>query len=64
MVLTLFPYTKPMKDNKGPKGMQVAVLLVQQQNPDWNNKQIASLFKLSVRRIQQIKEILEELEQV
>lgn len=42
--------------------MQIAVLLVQQQNPHWSNKQIASLFRLSVRRIQQIRELLEELE--
>jgi len=51
----------PIKD---AKGMQVAVLIVQQQNPQWNNKQIASLFKLSVRRIQQIKELLNQLEQI
>lgn len=49
---------------KDAKGMQVAVLLVQQQNPHWNNKQIASLFKLSVRRIQQIKELLQRLEEI
>jgi hypothetical protein len=41
--------------------MHIAVLLVQQQNPDWNNKQIASLFKLSTRRIQQIKEVLKAM---
>ncbi len=46
------------------KGMQIAVLLVQQQNPDWNNKQIASLFKLSVRRIQQIKDLLRDLQAI
>lgn len=49
---------------KDAKGMQIAVLLVQQQNPSWNNKQIASLFKLSVRRIQQIKNLLQDLERI
>lgn len=49
---------------KDAKGMQVAVLIVQQQNPQWNNKQIASLFNLSVSRIQQIKRLLHELEQI
>jgi hypothetical protein len=49
---------------KTAKGMQVAVMLVQQQNPELNNKQIASLFRLSVRRIQQIKNLLEDLEKV
>lgn len=44
--------------------MQMAVLIIQQQNPTWNNKQIASLFKLSVRRIQQIKGILQKLEEI
>ncbi len=52
-----------MRFPKDAKGMQIAVLLIQQQNPEWNNKQIASLFKLSVRRIQQIRELLQELEQ-
>lgn len=49
---------------KDAKGMQIAVLLAQQQNPTWNNKQIASLFKLSVSRIQQIKRLLQELEKI
>lgn len=53
-----------MKIPKDARGMQIAVLLVQQQNPDWNNKQIASLFKLSVRRIQQIKDLLNQLEKI
>lgn len=53
-----------MPIHKDAKGMQVAVLIVQQQNPQWNNKQIASLFKLSVRRIQQIKELLNQLNKI
>lgn len=53
-----------MKMPANVKGMKIAVMLVQQQNPQWNNKQIASLFKLSVRRIQQIKALLEDLEKI
>lgn len=53
-----------MQIPKDVKGMQIAVLLVQQQNPEWNNKQIASLFRLSVRRIQQIKKLMHQLEEI
>ncbi len=53
-----------LKIPKDAKGMEIAVLVIQNQNPNWNNKQIASLFKLSISRIQQIKRLLKELDRI
>lgn len=50
-----------MQIPKNAKGMQIAVILVQMLAPNWNNKQIASLYRLSTRRVQQIKREIQVL---